>query len=807
LARTKNKIETNGAGPVTDAPSRPRAPVVPTADKLPPELVALPRWLCWVYDWRGGPDWAKQPYDPLTGKWKGWQKSTTTLEQARKGAAEFRGDGVGFKPEPDDPYIFVDFDDCLRDGVVDPVVAMWLKFFPTYREISPSGGGLRVVVKGRLPQTITNTKLPNSEMGSSVELYDGNSGRYVTITGNHLGEPRFEIREEQISIDKLLKSIGFVSKPTSGSEDDDHPLTVEHVRKIYARHLDEFRAMKSASDSQNDKLNTCALLAARGFLAGAFEKDEEELRSELRDIAVSSGHCAGIERTLDSGWDSGVKKGPFVIVEDKYPEATATLKEFNEKYFIVKDLGGKCRVCREHINADTGNLELVHREFDEFKKAYMHKRIVVDSETRTVGRGKSAEVIEVPVYKDKATFWLNDEYRREFERVAFAPNETLPPDVRNMWRGFRVEPKAGKIPRFLEHVFENICRANQARYDWYMRWQSWKVRNPGRQPGTCPVLIGPEGVGKNIAADPLPFIFGPHSFVATKPEHVTGHFNSHMRACCFLLGNEALYAGSKRDGSVLKSLITDDLLSIEGKGLDTRMERNRMAVMLATNEPWAVLAGVSARRFSVFAVGEKHIQDHDYFNRIALELGGTRGGLSGYSALLHHLLYEIELKDFQPQKIILTEALAGQQAQSLRGADALWHAILFRGEMPGGLPGNLLRTERLLKWAQLQHDKKYEGITDRQLGQLLGENTVGEARGMGFKHLRPRPMIDGHRVRAWVIPNLRECRRHWDELRFVESWPELEPYQLSTNPEERDPDDWTLVPVGDERPVQRSVTA
>jgi hypothetical protein len=496
---------------------------------------------------------------------------------------------------------------------------------------------------------------------------------------------------------------------------------------------------------------------------------------------------------------ANVEPPPTQQAEDSFPARTATLEEFNKKYFVVADLGGKCRVCHEVISEDNGNLVLVHQEFDDLRKAFMHQRIVVDSHTKTVGKGEHAEEIEILEYKDKANFWLDHKDRRQFERIAFAPNETLPPEVKNLWRGFRVEAREGKIPRYLEHIFENICKANQARYDWYMRWQAWKIRNPGLQNGTCPVLIGPEGIGKNVAADAFAFLFGPHAFLATKPEDVVGHFNFHLRACCFLLGNESLYAGNRRDGNVLKTLITERMMSIEGKGIDSRMERNRLSVMLATNEPWAVLAGISARRFSVFDVGTKHIQDHEYFNTIALELGGARGTLSGYSALLHHLLFEVELKDFQPQQIILTDALVSQQAQSLHGAEALWHSILFRGEMPGGLPGNLLLIERLLKWAQLQHNRKFEGISDRQMAQLLGENTVGEARGMGFSHKHPRPMVDGHRIRPWVIPSLREARRLWDERRFVEQWPELTALNPMVLQDAPDPDDWQYVAVGDER--------
>jgi hypothetical protein len=268
-----------------------------------------------------------------------------------------------------------------------------------------------------------------------------------------------------------------------------------------------------------------------------------------------------------------------------------------------------------------------------------------------------------------------------------------------------------------------------------------------------------------------------------------------------LIGNEALYAGDKSQESTLKSLITDDTYVLEPKGVDSTIARNRISLMIVSNEPWVVPASVGARRFSVFDVGDKHREDFPYFNAIQVQLsGGRSGNLKGYRALLHYLLNEVELTDFQPQKIIVTEALAGQQAQSLRGIEALWHAVLYRGELPGGLKGNSLQSERLLTWAQRQHNRKYEGITDRQLGQLLGENTVGENKGMGFKHAQPRPIVDGHQVRAWQIPSLRGARARWSEVRFQETWPDVEPVQLSNGQgrPEHDPDDWRLVPVGDE---------
>jgi hypothetical protein len=588
------------------------------------------------------------------------------------------------------------------------------------------------------------------------------------------------------------------SRPGASSADEqDHPMLAATAKRIHTENL----AALAASNEEghwNDCINKAAFFAGRIFGNKKLDVTEDSLKNEIR--AAAKARTGYNERqmntTLDSGWDSGILQ-PLKIIEDLFPERTATLKEFNEKYFVVTQFGGKCRVCWEEINPKTRALILEDQDFAEFTKGYIHELIEVGSETRSIGR-KNKETVEVPEYKNKAEFWLHSPERRQYRRVRFAPNETLPPDIKNLWRGFQVEARQGKIPRFLEHVFENICKAKQDRYDWLMRWEAWKARHPGLQNGTCPVLIGPEGIGKNVAIDAFAYLFGPHCFVATKPEHVTGHFNAHMRACCLLIGNEALYAGNKRDSAVLKGLITDDVVVVEGKGVNAVMEENRVSVILISNEPWSVPAGIGARRFSVFDVSAKHKEDFDYFNAIALELGGARGTLPGYRALLYHLLHEVELKDFRPQQIILTDALVGQQAQSLRGAEALWHSVLFRGELPGGLPGNLVQSERLLKWASLQREKKYDGITDRQLGQLLGENTIGDQRGMGFKHVEPRPVIDFKRIRAWKIPSLRQARQRWDELRFVEKWPELTELNPMVLQDAPDPDDWQYVKVGDE---------
>src|ERR1700692_4591693 len=153
------QTENEGFGSVTGdlmiRDLRPVPPPLPTADQLPPELVALPRWISWRYEWKDD-DWAKMPESPVTGERKDWPNASVTFEVACAGAQRLEADGVGFNPIAADRYVFLDFNDCLKDGVLDPEVAMWLNHFPGYKEVTPRGTGIRVVVKGWLPRNVTN---------------------------------------------------------------------------------------------------------------------------------------------------------------------------------------------------------------------------------------------------------------------------------------------------------------------------------------------------------------------------------------------------------------------------------------------------------------------------------------------------------------------------------------------------------------------------------------------------------------------------------------------------------------------------
>lgn len=169
----------------------PRPSVLPVnPDGVPDQLKALPQWILWRLEWIDG-RWTKTPYqaepalrrreikaktnDPDT--WTDFETVMTALTMPRKEPYT----GIGFCLIPDGGLCVIDFDDAIQDGELTLEAQTILGLFPpTFVEISPSGTGLHVWVKGRKPGKRSRKKLD----GIELEIYDGTSGRYLTVTGH-----------------------------------------------------------------------------------------------------------------------------------------------------------------------------------------------------------------------------------------------------------------------------------------------------------------------------------------------------------------------------------------------------------------------------------------------------------------------------------------------------------------------------------------------------------------------------------------------------------------------------------------------
>ncbi len=174
---------------------------------IPCELKGYKQWVCWK---RIGRQQIKLPISPLTGKSASCTDPSTWggYDQARATASLLRLDGIGFVFTAGDPYTGVDLDHCCTaPGDLEAHATDLVQRLHSYSEWSPSGKGLHVLVKACLPAS-------GGRRNKGIEIYS--SGRYFTMTGDHLEETPCTIEERQEQIIHLLAALDQQSHQRPG---------------------------------------------------------------------------------------------------------------------------------------------------------------------------------------------------------------------------------------------------------------------------------------------------------------------------------------------------------------------------------------------------------------------------------------------------------------------------------------------------------------------------------------------------------------------------------------------------------------
>ena len=339
------------------------------------------------------------------------------------------------------------------------------------------------------------------------------------------------------------------------------------------------------------------------------------------------------------------------------------LREMNEKHAVIADVGGKCVVVTEAFDPVLHRPNLSRQGFDHFRNRYMHQQV-------QVGQDKDGN----PVYKSKGAWWLAHPQRRQYENIVFAPGQEVPGSY-NLWRGFSVEAQAGECPLFLSLVKDIICNGEEGLNDYVLNWMARAVQQPATNGQVAIVLRSGEGTGKGTFAKEFGKLFGSHFIQVSNSTHLVGNFNAHLRDCVVLFADEAFFAGDKKHESVLKTLITEETIPYERKGVDVEVGPNYTHVIMASNDQWVVPAGTDARRYLVLDVAEVKKQKGDYFKAIRDEMNS-----GGRAALLHFLLTR-DISGFDVGAVPKTKGLMDQKLFTMSPEEEWWHNKLEDGRL------------------------------------------------------------------------------------------------------------------------------
>lgn len=476
--------------------------------------------------------------------------------------------------------------------------------------------------------------------------------------------------------------------------------------------------------------------------------DEDTIFSVITD--PSFGISASV---LDKG--SNAERYALRQIERAKEEAIdKDLRELNEKHAVIRNWNGKCRVVEEVWDENLHRHRLTKQSFDDFRNGYMHR-------SKVVGQDKSGN----PIQKPLGMWWLSHPVRRQFDTITFAPGRDTPGNY-NLWQGFACEAKPGDCSLFLNHCRDNLCRGNEDHARYLLGWCARAVQHPDSPGFSSVVLRGGQGVGKGFFAKTMGSLFGRHYMAVTDPKHLVGSFNAHLRDCVLLFGDEAFYAGDKKHESILKMLITEEMLTIEAKGIDAETATNCTHLILASNYAWVVPAGVDDRRFFVLDVGDGSKNAHGYFEAIQRQMDN-----GGREALLHHLL-TMDIKDFNVRNVPKTEALQQQKMYSFDPEEEWWYSKLQEGRLlpeHQGWKGDICTLD-------LYHDflsyTRAAGVSRRGNATKLGFSLKKFVPSLPIPEQRRTPIMvkmpDGDeksipRPYFYRFPPLDECRRWWDD--------------------------------------------
>ncbi|WP_135823181.1 phage NrS-1 polymerase family protein [Halostella litorea] len=188
-------------------------PIVNEPEAIPEALREREQWVCWREEERDGKP-TKIPVTPGAGGFASSTESDTwsDVETALEYTETEHADGVGFVFTDDDPVVGVDLDDC-RDpetGDVDDAARDIIERLDSYTEVSPSGTGYHVLIKGELPE--------GRNRRGSVELYD--TARFFTVTGDHVERQPNRVARRQDALTAIHREYVQDTERATASESE-----------------------------------------------------------------------------------------------------------------------------------------------------------------------------------------------------------------------------------------------------------------------------------------------------------------------------------------------------------------------------------------------------------------------------------------------------------------------------------------------------------------------------------------------------------------------------------------------------------
>ena len=194
----------------------------------------------------------------------------------------------------------------------------------------------------------------------------------------------------------------------------------------------------------------------------------------------------------------------------------------------------------------------------------------------------------------------------------------------NIWRGFQAKlvPTArvgSEGFRLMVSFIQEVWSSNDAVYERYITsWLSGLVRGKSINK-TAVVMISPQGCGKNTLTDFLRFVLGGRNILnAVGVASIAQKHNMAIQGKRLVVVNEMSSTKEefKSNFDKIKAYVTDDVVTVEPKGINSYEIDNIGNYIMFSNHRDAICVEEGDRRYAVFQMNSIHKDDEEYFARI-----------------------------------------------------------------------------------------------------------------------------------------------------------------------------------------------
>lgn len=242
-----------------------------------------------------------------------------------------------------------------------------------------------------------------------------------------------------------------------------------------------------------------------------------------------------------------------------------------------------------------------------------------------------------PVWIRRGAYYMDE--------VGFDPTEHDKTVKLNTWKGWPLQPVAGKCEKMLEALMwlcSNEGHGNEI-YHYLLRWMAYPLQHPGAKMSSAVIMHGPQGTGKSAIFQSLAKIYGDYATILNQ-RGLEDKFNSDWAdSKLFILAEEVVTRAEMwHIKNELKELVTGEWIRVNPKNIAAYRQRNQVNIVYLSNESQPLPIENDDRRHLVIYTPPP--LSEEFYDDLWQEI--DNGGVAAF----YDYLLQLDLGYFHPKK-------------------------------------------------------------------------------------------------------------------------------------------------------------